>query len=492
MKTRPTLTTEAGAPVVDDRRSQTAGPNGPTLLQDHHLLEKLARFNRERIPERVVHAVGSGAHGWFEVTNPELPRWTRMDMLAERGRRTPLFLRFSTVAGSRGASDSVRDPRGFAVKFYTREGNWDVVGNNTPIFFLRDGIKFPDFIHSQKVDPFTNRQEPDNAWAFFAQTPEATHQMLWLYGDRGLPASYRHMDGFGSHTFQWVNAGGERFWVKLHFKTDQGIRTIDAAESTRRSGLDPAWAQHDLYQAIERGEHPSWTLKVQLMPVAEAASYRFNPFDLTKVWPYADYPLVEVGRLVLDRCPDNYFAEVEQSAFDPANFVPGIGPSPDPMLQARLFAYGDAQRYRLGINHTRLPVNAARGVEGGARNYGRDGAMRFDDNGGRGRNFSLPEGDGPGASGVADGLGYDVSGSVGPGGLVPHAEDDDFTQAGALYRVMDAPARQRLVDALAGSLSRVRRDDVVAVCVGHFGAADAELGERLGSAVAALRAGRTS
>jgi catalase len=245
MKTRPTLTTEAGAPVVDDRRSQTAGPNGPTLLQDHHLLEKLARFNRERIPERVVHAVGSGAHGWFEVTNPELPRWTRMDMLAERGRRTPLFLRFSTVAGSRGASDSVRDPRGFAVKFYTREGNWDVVGNNTPIFFLRDGIKFPDFIHSQKVDPFTNRQEPDNAWAFFAQTPEATHQMLWLYGDRGLPASYRHMDGFGSHTFQWVNAGGERFWVKLHFKTDQGIRTIDAAESTRRSGLDPAWAQHD-------------------------------------------------------------------------------------------------------------------------------------------------------------------------------------------------------------------------------------------------------
>ena len=261
-----TLTTESGAPVADNQNSQTGGPGGPVLLQDQHLLEKLARFNRERIPERVVHAVGSGAYGYFEVTNPDVRRWTRMAMMNEPGKRTRVFARFSTVAGSKGAPDSVRDPRGFALKFYTEEGNWDLAGNNTPVFFLRDPIKFPDFIHSQKYDPFTNQQEPDNVWDFFSHSPEATHQFVWLFGDRGIPASYRHMNGYGSHTFQWVNAEGERFWVKFHFKTDQGIETLTSEASARLAGANPQAHQNDLVKAIESGDYPSWTLKVQVMP----------------------------------------------------------------------------------------------------------------------------------------------------------------------------------------------------------------------------------
>lgn len=488
----PTLTTESGAPVADNQRSQLAGPGGPVLLQDHHLLEKLARFNRERIPERVVHAVGSGAHGHFEVTNPDLPRWSRARLFAEVGKRTPVFVRFSTVAGSRGAADTARDPRGFAVKFYTEDGNWDLVGNNTPIFFLRDGLKFPDFIHSQKYDPFTNRQEPDNIWDFFASAPEATHQFVWLFGDRGIPASYRHMDGFGSHTFQWVNAAGERSWVKIHLKTDQGIRCLTSDEAAQIGGRDPAFLQADLYAALERGERPSWSVEVQIMPVAEAAAYRHNPFDLTKVWPHADYPRISVGKLVLTRAPDNYFAEVEQAAFDPAHFVPGVGPSPDPMLQARLFAYGDAHRYRLGVNHPQLPVNAPRGVPGGARNYGRDGLMRGGDNGGRGPNYEPNTRGGPVETGAAHDLAYEVHGSVGPRGLLPHPADDDYRQAGALYRLMKDDERARLVDNLAGSLAQVTLPGVVDRSIDHFRRADPELGERLRAALAARRAGSTA
>ncbi|MFI5183402.1 MAG: catalase, partial [Vicinamibacteria bacterium] len=334
MSKRVPLTTEAGVPVADNQHSQTAGPTGPTLLQDHHLVEKLARFNRERIPERVVHAVGTGVYGYLEVTSADVPKWTKMKIFSAVGKRTRLFLRFSTVAGSKGAPDTARDPRGFALKFYTEDGNWDLVGNNTPVFFLRDGIKFPDFIHSQKYDPFTNRQEPNNIWDFFSHSPEATHQFVWLFGDRGIPASLRQTDGFGSHTFQWVNAKGERFWVKFHFKTDQGIRCLTSDEAARLGAQDPAYLHKEMYDAIEGGQHPSWTLKVQVMPEKDAATYRFDPFDVTKVWPHADYPLIPVGRLVLDGVPDNYFAETEQSAFDPANMVPGIGPSPDKMLQA--------------------------------------------------------------------------------------------------------------------------------------------------------------
>jgi len=487
MEKRPTLTTEAGAPVDDNQHSQTAGPGGPTLLQDHHLIEKLARFNRERIPERVVHAVGTGAYGYLEVTSGDVGRWTKMRIFEAAGKRTPMFARFSTVAGSRGAPDTARDPRGFALKFYTEDGNWDLVGNNTPIFFIRDGIKFPDFIHSQKYDPFTNRQEPDNIWDFFSHSPEATHQFIWLFGDRGIPASYRHMDGYGSHTFQWVNAKGERFWVKFHFKTDQGVRCLTSEEAERIGGKDPSYIHKDLYDAIGRGEFPSWTLKVQVMPESKAASYRFNPFDLTKVWPYKDYPLIPIARMVLDRVPENYFAEVEQSAFDPAAFVPGIGPSPDPMLQARLFGYGDAHRYRLGINHTRLPVNAPKGVEGGARNYGRDGAMRFDDNGGRSKNYEPNSYGAPGQTGAAYDLGYDVTGSVGPHGLVRHAEDNDFVQAGALYSVMSEEERHRLVGNIAGSLAQVSRQDVIDRSIDHFASAHADLGRRIAEAIERLR-----
>ena len=488
MATRPTLTTESGAPVADNQHSQTAGPGGPTLLQDHHLLEKLARFNRERIPERVVHAVGSGAYGYLEVTNPDVPAWTCMQVFERVGARTPLFVRFSTVAASRGGADLARDPRGFAVKFYTEAGNWDLVGNNTPVFFIRDGIKFPDFIHSQKPDPFTNRQEPDNVWDFFSHTPEATHQFTWLFGDRGIPASLRQMDGFGSHTFQWINARHERVWVKFHFKTDQGIHTLTSDAAAMLGGRDPQYAQKDLYAAIETGNFPSWTLKVQVMPEADAATYRIDPFDLTKVWNYRDYPLIPIGKMVLNRVPDNFFAEVEQAAFDPSHFVPGIGPSPDRMLQARLFAYGDAHRYRLGINHTRLAVNEPQGVPGGARNYGRDGFMRADANGGRAKNYEPNSFDGPVQTLEAPYGGLNVQGASGHYPQTPRAVDD-FAQAGDLYRLQPEDARVRLIDNIAGSLAQVTRDDIVVRSIEHFRRADAEFGRRLAEQVAALRAG---
>jgi catalase len=484
MTTKKTLTTEAGVPVADNQHSQTAGPGGPTLLQDHHLIEKLARFNRERIPERVVHAVGTGAYGHFEVTSAEVTKWTKMKVFSGVGKRTEVFVRFSTVAGSKGAADTARDPRGFAVKFYTEDGNWDLTGNNTPTFFLRDGIKFPDFIHSQKYDPFTNRQEPENVWDFFSHSPETTHQFIWLFGDRGIPASYRRMDGFGSHTFQWINAAGERFWVKFHFKTDQGIACLTSEEAARLGAQDPAHLHKEFYDAIERGEFPSWTLKVQVMPEGEAASYRFNPFDLTKVWSQKDYPLIPVGRMVLDKVPDNYFAHTEQSGFDPASMVPGIGPSPDPMLQARLFAYGDAHRYRLGINHSRLPVNAPRTA---VANYGRDGSMRFGDNGGRTKNYEPNSFDGPQQSGEPSGARLHVNGATGVHVLARHAEDDDFVQGGMLYRLMKDDEKARLVANIAGSLAQVKRDDIVQRALGHFRAADADLGRRLDEAVQARR-----
>jgi catalase len=484
MDKRNLLTTESGAPVADNQNSQTAGPSGPLLIQDHHLIEKLARFERERIPERVVHAKGSGAYGYFEVTADVTP-WTKAAFLREIGKRTEVFVRFSTVAGERGSADTVRDPRGFAMKFYTEDGNYDLVGNDTPIFFIRDPLKFPDFIHSQKRDPYTNVQEPDNVWDFFSLSPEATHQFTWLFGDRGIPASYRHMDGFGSHTFQWVNAQGELLWVKYHFKTDQGIRCLTAQEAARIAGENPDHHQLDLLHAIDRGEYPSWTLKVQIMPAAEAAKYRFNPFDLTKVWPYKDYPLIPIGKLVLTRNPDNYFAEVEQAAFNPANFVPGIGPSPDKMLQGRLFAYGDAHRYRLGVNHTLLPVNAPHAVR--AQNYGRDGFMRFDDNGKRAKNYEPNSFGGPQQSNEPLYGPIEVRGLAGSFAYARHPEDNDFVQAGNLYRVMDEEAKQRLVENIAGSLGRVSRDEIIERSIGYFQKADPDYGRRVAEAITALR-----
>ncbi|MFE4513635.1 catalase [Kitasatospora sp. NPDC056783] len=479
------LTTESGAPVTDNQNSASAGEYGPLLIQDQQLLEKLARFNRERIPERVVHARGSGAYGYFEVTD-EVARYTRAGFLSEVGKRTEVFLRFSTVAGNLGSGDAVRDPRGFALKFYTEDGNYDLVGNNTPVFFVKDPVKFPDFIHSQKRDPYTGVQEADNVWDFWAHSPASTHQITWLFGDRGIPASYRHMNGYGSHTYQWVNAEGDAYWVKYHFKTNQGIRCLDAGQAAEVVGGDADSHQRDLHQAIERGVFPSWTLHVQLMPVAEAADYRFNPFDLTKVWPHADYPLVKVGRLVLNRNPENVFAEVEQAAFSPNNFVPGIGPSPDKMLQGRLFAYADAQRYRLGVNHTQLPVNAPRATE--ANNYGRDGLMAAN-GAGRGKNYEPNSFGGPAQTDEALAAPVRVSGHTGSSTTPAHTKDDDFFQAGELYRLMSAGERSRLVDNLAGFLAQVSRDDIVEKNLAHFHAADEEYGARLAAAVAKLRAG---
>jgi catalase len=480
-----TLTTENGAPVENNQQSQTAGADGPVLMQDHHLIEKLARFDRERIPERVVHARGSGAFGTFEVT-ADVTKWTKAKFLSQVGKKTEVLVRFSTVALELGSADTVRDPRGFALKFYTEEGNYDLVGNNTPIFFIRDPLKFPDFIHSQKRDPYSHVQEPDNAWDFFSHSPEATHQFTWLFGDRGIPRSYRHMDGFGSHTFQWVNAKGEAFWVKYHFKTRQGIECLTAEEAQRIAGENPNHHHLDLLHAIERGEFPSWTVQVQVMPLAEAQHYRFNPFDLTKVWSHKDYPKTDIGILTLHRNPDNYFAEIEQAAFNPANFVPGIGPSPDKMLQGRLFSYGDTQRYRLGINHTQLPVNCPRATR--AANYGRDGAMRYD-NGGRGPNYEPNSfSDAPKQSNEPLYAPLEVHGWTGSHAWTKHAEDTDFVQAGDLYRLMDEAAKSRLVANIAGSLGAVTRQDIIDRAVGHFRQADADYGERVHNAVRAVQA----
>lgn len=370
------LTTNAGCPVADNQNVMTAGPRGPQLLQDAWFLEKLAHFDREVIPERRMHAKGSGAYGTFTVTH-DITRYTRAKLFSEVGKKTELFSRMSTVAGERGAADAERDIRGFALKFYTEEGNWDLVGNNTPVFFLRDPLKFPDLNHAVKRDPRTNLRSAKNNWDFWTSLPEALHQVTIVMSDRGIPASYRHMHGFGSHTFSFINADNERHWVKFHWTTQQGIKNMTDQEAEAAVGQCRETSQRDLYEAIEGGDFPKWTLMVQVMPEQDAARLSYNPFDLTKVWPHKDYPLLEVGEIEFNRNPDNYFAEVEQAAFNPANIVPGIGFSPDKMLQGRLFSYGDAQRYRLGVNHHLVPVNAARCP---VHSYHRDGAMRVDEN----------------------------------------------------------------------------------------------------------------
>ena len=370
------LTTAAGAPVVDNQNIQTAGPRGPALLQDVWFLEKLAHFDREVIPERRMHAKGSGAYGTFTVTH-DITRYTRAKIFSAVGKSTPMFARFSTVAGERGAADAERDIRGFALKFYTEEGNWDLVGNNTPVFFMRDPLKFPDLNHAIKRDPRTGLRSPNSNWDFWTSLPEALHQVTVVMSDRGLPRSFRHMHGFGSHTFSFLNAQNERFWVKFTFKTQQGIQNLTDAEAEALVGQDRESSHRDLYESIENKDFPRWTLYVQIMPEKEAGTYHINPFDLSKVWPHGDYPLIEVGVLELNRNAENHFAEVEQAAFNPANVVPGISFSPDKMLQGRLFSYGDAQRYRLGVNHVHIPVNAPKCP---FHSYHRDGQMRVDGN----------------------------------------------------------------------------------------------------------------
>lgn len=447
------LTTGFGKPVDDDQHSVTAGPTGPVLMQDVHLLEKLSHFDRERIPERVVHAKGAGAYGYFEVTH-DVTAYTCAKFLSEVGKRTEVFARFSTVGGEKGSADTERDPRGFAVKFYTEEGNYDMVGNNTPVFFIRDALKFPDFIHTQKRNPATNLKDPDMFWDFLSLTPESIHQVTVLFSNRGTPKSYRTMNGYTSHTFMWYNAQREYFWVKLHFKTEQGIENFTREEADRMRGEDPDYATRDLYEAIERGNFPSWRMEVQIMTPEQAKEYRFDPFDITKVWPHGDVPPMDVGRLVLNRNPENYFADVEQAAFSPANFVPGIDASPDKMLQGRLFSYHDTHIHRLGANYHLLPVNAPR--EAQMNSYQRDGFMRFDQNGGSGPNYW------PNSFGGAE---PDISVATPPidvaGMAARHVythTDVDFVQTGMLYRdVMTDYEREHLVSNIVVHLKNAQQ-----------------------------------
>ncbi|MGV2942071.1 catalase KatA [Mesobacillus sp. LC4] len=466
------LTTSWGAPVGDNQNSMTAGHRGPTLLQDVHLLEKLAHFNRERVPERVVHAKGAGAHGYFEVTN-DLTQYTKAAFLSEVGKKTPMFIRFSTVAGELGSADTVRDPRGFAVKFYTEEGNYDIVGNNTPVFFIRDAIKFPDFIHTQKRNPQTHLKDPNAVWDFWSLSPESLHQVSILMSDRGIPATLRHMHGFGSHTFKWINAEGDGVWIKYHFKTEQGVKNLSPDVAAKIAGENPDYHTEDLFNAIEAGDFPAWKLYVQIMPLEDANTYRFDPFDVTKIWSQKDYPLIEVGRMLLNRNPENYFAEVEQATFSPGTLVPGIDVSPDKMLQGRLFAYADAHRYRVGANHQHLPINRAKSE---VNSYQRDGQMRFDGNGGKAVNYEPNSFGGPTevnehkqasfpVSGVAENVGYD--------------HNDHYTQAGDLYRLMSEEERERLVANIVAAMKPVERDDIKLRQIGHFYKADPEYGTRI-------------
>lgn len=466
------MTTASGIPVADNQNSLTAGERGPVLLQDFHLLEKLAHFNRERIPERVVHAKGAGAFGTLTVTH-DITKYTKAKLFSKVGKQTDLLLRFSTVAGEKGSADTVRDVRGFAIKFYTEEGNWDLVGNNTPVFFLRDPLKFPDFIHTQKRVPQTNLKSDEIQWDFWSLVPESLHQVTILFSDRGTPKGYAHINGYGSHTYSFINAKDERFWVKFHFKTAQGIENFAAEEAAKLTSEDPDWATRDLFERIKRGDFPKWNFKVQIMPEDEAASYRWNPFDLTKVWPHADYPLIDVGVLELNHNPMNYFADIEQAAFAPSNIVPGISFSPDKMLQARIFSYADAHRYRLGVNHQLLPVNRAKHAE--VHSNQRDGFMRLDDNGGATFNYEPDSFGGPKADSAYREPPLRISGDADRYDQ-PRGVDDDYIQPGNLFRLMTPAEQARLMDNIVGSLRKTSKE-IQERMVKHFTKADPAYGK---------------
>jgi catalase len=473
---RPTTTTDAGIPATSDEHSLTVGPDGPILLQDHYLIQKMAQFNRERVPERVVHAKGGGAHGFFEVTE-DVSQWCKADFLSQVGKKTPVFLRFSTVAGELGSADTVRDPRGFALKLYTEQGNYDIVGNNTPVFFVRDPSKFQDFIHSQKRMPETNLRSNDAQWDFWTLSPESAHQVTILMSDRGTPRTWRHQHGFSSHTFMWVNEAGERFWVKYHFKTVQGIENFTDAEAKAMVAEDPDFHIRDLFDSIAGGDAPEWRLEMQIMPFEEAADYRFNPFDLTKVWPHGDYPGITIGRLVLDRNPENYFAEVEQAAFEPANMVPGIGPSPDKMLLGRLFSYPDTHRHRIGTNYTQLPINSPKSP---VHTYNKDGAMRYHHNGGRPVYAPNSHGGPVADPSLGEAAWFQEGGEIVRSAYTLRRDDDDFGQPGALYRdVMSDIDRGHLVENIVGHLSDGVADETVERALQYWASVDSDLGARV-------------
>jgi len=477
---RPATTNDSGIPATSDEHSLTVGPTGPTVLHDSYVVQKIQHFDRERVPERVVHAKGSGAHGFFEVTE-DVSEWTSADFLSAVGKRTPMFARFSTVAGELGSADTVRDPRGFALKFYTDAGNYDLVGNNTPVFFIRDATKFPDFIHSQKRMPDSGLRSNDAQWDFWTLSPESAHQVAILMSDRGVPRSWRHMNGYGSHTFSWVNRDGQRHWVKYHFKTVQGVENFSLPEADAMAAVDPDLHRRDLFEAIAAGDAPEWRLEVQIMPFEEAADYRFNPFDVTKVWPHADYPPITIGRMVLDSSPLNHFAEVEQAAFDVSNVVPGIGLSPDKMLMGRVFSYHDTHLHRIGVNYEQLPINAARSP---VHTYSKDGPMTYRHAGAQ--PIYAPNSYG-GPHAVDDGSqpSWAVeAGEIGHYAYEQHADDDDFVQAGALYRdVMDDCDREHLVLNIAAHASEGVSADVQQRVVAYWSAVDPQLGARVADAL---------
>ena len=475
------LTTASGRPYVENENSKTVGPRGPILLEDYILHEKMAHFNRERIPERVVHAKGSGAFGTFTVTN-DISKYTRAKLFNKVGKKTEVFARFSTVGGEKGSADTERDPRGFAVKFYTEDGNWDMVGNNTPVFFVKDPKKFGDFIHTQKRDPFTNMKSPTMMWDFWSLNPESLHQVMILMSDRGTPYGYRHMNGYSSHTFSMINDKNERVYVKYHFKTDQGIKNFTDEEAAQMKSKDMDFSQRDLIEHIENGDFPKWNVKIQVMTPEQAKKVDFNPFDLTKVWPHGDFPLIDVGVMELNKNADNYFQDVEQSAFAPAHVVDGLGYSPDKMLQGRLLSYPDAHRYRLGANYEQIPVNRCPFA---VNNYQRDGSMRVDGNQGRKPNYfpnsfdemeidqSYTEPSEQLDSTIADW--YDRNSHLGG--------DDHYSQPGKLYRdVMDDTAKTNLVNNIVGAMSGVegpKKDEIINRQLCHWFRADEELGRRI-------------
>ena len=475
------LTTASGKPYVENENSQTVGPRGPIVLQDYILHEKMAHFNRERIPERVVHAKGSGAYGTFTVTH-DITKYTKATLFSSLGKETKVFVRFSTVGGEKGSADTERDPRGFAIKFYTEEGNWDLVGNNTPVFFIKDPKKFSDFIHTQKRNPFTNMKSATIMWDYWSLNPESIHQVLILMSDRGTPYGYRHMNGYGSHTFSMVNESDERYYVKFHFKTVQGIKNLTNEEATQMKANDPDFSQRDLLENINSGNFPKWELKIQVMAEAEAESnsYYANPFDLTKVWPHEDYPLIDVGILELNQIPNNYFQDVEQAAFAPSHIVDGIGFSPDKMLQGRLLSYPDAQRYRLGVNYEQIPVNKCPYA---TNNYQRDGQMRVDGNSGKKPNYYPNSFDSIEVNDEYKEIPLPIYGCYADwydGNC--DGENDHYSQPEKLFQLMTAEQKRNTINTIVTSMSGIegiKKEEIINRQLGHWFKVHTELGEAI-------------
>ncbi len=478
-KKKQKLTTASGKPYYENEDSMTAGPRGPVLLQDFYLHEKLAHFNRERIPERIVHAKGTGAFGKFTVTG-NIAKYTKAKLFSKVGNTCKVLVRFSTVGGEKGSADTERDPRGFAVKFYTEDGNWDLVGNNTPVFFIKDAKKFPDFIHTQKRDPKTNLKSPTMMWDYWSLNPESLHQVMILFSDRGTPDGYRKMNGYGSHTFSMINNKNERIWVKFHFKTQQGNKTLTGGEAEALKGKDPDYAQRDLVEAIAKGDFPKWALKIQVMTDEQTKKFKWNPFDITKVWPHSEYPLIDVGIMELNEIPKNYFADVEQSAFAPSNIIDGIGLSPDKMLQGRILAYPDAHRYRLGANYEQIPVNKPINK---VHHHQRDGFMSVDGNGADSPNYFPNSFDNIEADKNYKEPSLKLDSDIADTYDRNENDDDFYTQPGLLFRkVMTEQERKNTIGNFVGAISGIsgkKRNEIIQRQLNHFYKADKELADKI-------------